>query len=574
MHEGPTRWWLRILVWLALALAITAPAGLHPWSQLIGDPRIDVWNHVWGYWFVSDALSRLQLPFTTTMIGAPDGGTLYFIDCVGAVLASPLTLLAGPAFAYNVTVITRVAMAGLATQLLSDELTGPGRHGWLAGLAYMSSPFLLCELANGISEVVAVGWLPLTLWTALRATRLRSRASWVLLGLVQGFSSMVSFYYGLATAVLVVLALVVALAPGILRTKRVEASLARGLALAAAIALALAIPHWVLFQATLAAPDALVRRPMGLENMLLEHNAVDPRVYIWPGNFQSVDLLAEYGESFIHTSYLRWSVIILAAWGCWKGGWRLASWLLLAATAMFMGLGNYLWLDGDWVELPGGALVSLPFGWIRAVLPQVAITHPLRLSTGAHAVLAVAAGFGAHRMSALLGARWHRVGFLALAALVVAETLWGSAASWPIPRSSTSIQDIYADVDDGLVLDLPAEVGTSMETSRYFWYQTLHERPIPYTPDARAGSARDRVTFEALQRVEDRVPAHGQVPALPEAAVGHMRRTYAMIVVHQDLERRAGLEGTYRSTLTPAFGEPRELGDKLVWVLSPSSAAP
>jgi len=122
-----------------------------------------------------------------------------------------------------------------------------------------------------------------------------------------------------------------------------------------------------------------------------------------------------------------------------------------------------------------------------------------------------------------------------------------------------------------MVLDLPAEVGTTMETSIYFWNQTAHGRPIPYTPDVRMGSARDIDTFKAFQGV----PSPGgnahvilEQPAVPDAAtVSHIKETYGMIVLHPDLEAKADLSPSYTEVLTPAFGAPEEVDGLKIWRL-------
>ena len=86
------------------------------------------------------------------------------------------------------------------------------------------------------------------------------------------------------------------------------------------------------------------------------------------------------------------------------------------------------------------------------------------------------------------------------------------------------------------MLDLPAEVGTSMETSRYFWFQSKHAKPIPYTPDARLGSTRDLQTFKNFMG-----DGMKEVPQnLDELSIVHMRGVYQQIVVHPDLDETKG----------------------------------
>ena len=107
-------------------------------------------------------------PLDTTLVGAPNGGSLYFIDTPGAFFALPITHFFGPAIAYNSILIIRIALSALGAQLLTQSLSRRGIHTWIAGLAYASTPFLLCELNNGISEVCAIEWIPFAFWAAVR----------------------------------------------------------------------------------------------------------------------------------------------------------------------------------------------------------------------------------------------------------------------------------------------------------------------------------------------------------------------------------------------------------------------
>ncbi len=552
---------LRLLGWAAVALLVTAPVALAPGASLIGDPDIDVWNHAWGYWWVARAIGGGALPFHTDLVGGPGGGTLWFIDTPGAIFALPLTWAFGPAVAYNGTLIARIAWAGFGAEQLARALDDDPWAGRVAGLAYMTAPFLLCELANGISEVCATGWLPLTLWAAWRALRDGRMASWARLGLLQGLTSVVTFYYGLTSALLVTALVVGIVAMRWRAGERPGPRLLGGLALAAGVGALLVVPHWLAFRESLSAPDALIRRSADLNLALMAHNAVDPRIYVVPGGFQSVDLAAVYGEPFVHTGYLRWAVLGLA--GVAIATARSArGWAGLAALSLLLGLGPYLWWGGEWATV-GGRLISLPFGWLRAALPQLAITHPLRLSLGAQAVACALAGVGAVRL-----ARGRTGLVVALAALCALEGLFGGAAAWPIPRAPASVPGVFAEDGGGMVLELPAEVGTTMATSRYFWHQTAHGRPIPWTPDARLGSARDPETLHGLVQPMDPRRPGPERPRTPDArTVARLREVYGLVVVHTDLEAEAGLGSSYVDALTPALGLPERDGPRAIWRL-------
>jgi hypothetical protein len=553
----------RIFIWLVFAIALCWPVAFSS-DLLIGDPQIDVWNHAWGYWYVYQSLMEGNFPLDTTLVGAPRGGSLYFIDTPGAFFALPITHFFGAAVAYNWILIIRIALSGLGAQLLAQSLSRRGIHTWLAGIAYASTPFLVCELNNGISEVCAIEWIPFALWASIRVLRTNRYRDWVLLGVMQGLASSATFYYGLASALvlcpLFVYALITRFFTGRFLTRYIIGTL-----ISISTALIVFFPHGYSFWTSIHKDDRLVIRDVSLHDQLLRHNAVDPSIFFTPGNFQSVNLLQEYGEPFVHTGYLRWSIIILSLIAVFTLR-KIRPFFIIGLLSLLLGMGSYLWYDGEWVRLFDGQLLSLPFDWLRQILPQIAITHPLRLSIGAQALFCAfaAVGFGV-----ILKKYPYPTLIIPLSLFVVGETLFASAASWPLHTSEAQISDLYEKADQRAVLDLPAEVGTSMKTSRYFWYQTIHKSPIPYTPDVRLGSAKDPITFANFIGSD----GFSENPRVPKGTlVEHMKQTYGLIVLHPELD--FDLSKKYLKALTPAFGKPKEHKNGMIYWLLEESDAP
>ena len=548
-------------IWLVAAIVICLPTSVSFSSRLLGDPQIDVWNHAWGYWFVFQSLADLTLPFETDLIGAPGGGTLYYIDTPGALAALPITAIFGPAVGYNMLLLFRLTLSALGTQLLTEELSEKGWHSWVAGFGALTLPFLLCELNNGISEVCDIEWGIFALWATARylKTGLRKHALWI--GFFQGMTIMATFYYGLAIGILLVFLLGQKIIRASIQEKKLHASLVDSL-LAAGISILVAFPSAFAFWSSLQSDSRLVLRDTSLNVQLLRHNAVDPRIYFHWGAFQSVNLQEEYGEPFIHTAYLRWSLFPFA----FAIGWlkkELRVWLITLLLSLALGMGSYLWWGGEWL-LIGGQMVSLPFEWLRALLPQIAITHPLRLSIGGQ-IICIAMGL----------AGWNELGkrldltpkiFLPVIGIIIGlEGLFGSSVSYPIHSSNAQIPDFYQLKDDRGVLDLPAEAGTSMRTSQYFWYQSKHQRPIPYTPDARIGSTRDLETFKNFMG-DGMIEQPGRIST--ESAL-HIRDTYQLIAVHSAIDEEKS--ALYLEVFTEAFGEPQQEDSHWYWSLEPLS---
>ena len=518
-----------------------------------------MWNHAWGYWYVYSQLSAGSFPLYTELVGAPEGGSLYFIDTPGAIIAYPITALFGPAVGYNFILLLRVTLAGLGAQLLCEELWKKTPASYVAGAAYASTPFLLCELSNGISEVCAVQWIPLTLWSIARALRRNWWRDWMLVGFFQACTSIATFYYGLATALLLVVLVILTLLRYLLAGRPITKLFFQS-GFAGLFSALIFLPHGLMFWESIHREDRLVRRDTSLNEQLLRHNAVDPQVYFTPGTYQSVDLQQEYGEPFLHTGYLRWTVILLAILVLFRIP-KLHKWGVLAVFSLLMGLGSYLWIDGSWY-LHNAQAISLPFDWLRQVLPQIAITHPLRLSIGGQAIMCAIAGIGAAKILAKAPEKARGFVLCTMLIAVCAESLFASLAIWPIPTSPAEVPAVYQKADERGVLDLPAEVGTSMKTSQYFWMQTLHQSPIPYSPDIRVGSARDKETFSSFIGT-DGISEQPRTPR--EKIIRHMKETYGLIVLHPELD--SDLSAAYIEALSPAFGQPELVDGLYYWQL-------
>ena len=547
----------RFFVWLCIACLLCWPIPIYLDSLLIGNPDIDVWNHAWGYWYVAQAFEQGQLPLDTNLVGAPNGGLLYYIDMMGATCAFPITYLFGPAVAYNCTLLVRIALAGLGAQYFCREISQEGIHTWIAGLAYITSPFLLCELSNGISEVCAIQWLAWTFWSlACVFTKNRWR-DWIFLGIFQGCTTTATFYYGLTSAVIIIPIMILWLSIRILQNDRVVNWIVRA-CVSAGVGLLILSPHAYFFWKSIHADNRLIMRDTSLNAQLLRHNAVDPLIFFRPGNYQSVNLLQEYGEPFIHTGYLRWSILFLILLIPFRKK-RYGKWLLMGCFSLLIGLGSYLWIGGEWFLLQG-KMLSLPFDWLRTLLPQIAITHPLRLSIVGQLIFASLAGVGVFYLQMKSK---NRLNVLLLSIFVfTSEGFWGSSAQWPLPTSSAIIPKLYGNQFEGLVLDLPAEVGTTMKTSQYFWMQTLHQKPIPYTPDVRVGSARDNMLFQNF------ISSDGiseEPRPLSKKAQNHLMQNYGLIVLHRDLSPE--MAEKYKVVFQSILGNPKKEGEKYYWLV-------
>ena len=208
----------------------------------------------------------------------------------------------------------------------------------------------------------------------------------------QGCTTTATFYYGLTSAVIIIPIMIFWLFLQLMQGKNITRWMIQAIS-CVCTGLIILSPHAYFFWQSIHADNRLIMRDTSLNAQLLRHNAVDPLIFLRPGNYQSVNLLQEYGEPFVHTGYLRWSILLLLFFSSFskkKNMWVGFSSGLFSLT---IGLGSYLWIDGEWF-LVGGNMLSLPFDWLRQVLPQIAITHPLRLSIVGQLIFSVLGAIG------------------------------------------------------------------------------------------------------------------------------------------------------------------------------------
>lgn len=551
---------------LLLALFVTWPMVLSPRSRLVDHGDIDVWNHAWGAWWYFTSISHGQLPYHTRLLAAPEGGVLWYIDAPGALIGAPLVPLLGTVGAYNAVILLYVLLASVASRRLARALGASATGSWIASVVLCCSPYLLSEIHNGVSEMAGVCWSIFALGAGWRAMEGGGRRAWVALGLWLGLAAVGTWYYGFAS----LLVLATWAFSWLVRGPRLPKL--GGLALAAGCCALIVLPLGWAIQHSIMDPQAIVVRGQvssADQLQLLAHNAVDARTFLWPLGFQSVDLAAQ-GEAFLHSSYLGWLALALAV--------STRRWRVLAAALVvaLVSLGPWLWWGDHWVTLGGGQHIPLPFRVLLPLLPSAGSTHAQRLGMPVIALVGAMAAVGAGRFRG----RWQLLVILAVGADAL---LWGGAP-WPLAcapaldpaaceyiRSQPVVERYGREV--AAVIDLPAEVGASMATSRYLLLQTVHGKPIPYRPDARGSTAAalGLASFRALSllsahRAEHLAVLRQTLSDYPDVELEEMaKKGYRWVVVHRELERGRQHVAETEAQLERWFGPPVVIGSQALY---------
>ena len=568
MQPIPRQTLLRIIFAAAVSLGLSAallwPVPVRMNELLVGHPGNDTWNHVWGYWWVGEALKAGEWPVRADLLAWPGGGTLYFIDTMQAVLSWPVQLLFGPAVAYNLVIFLQLAFCGFAAWILTWRLTGDWIAAFAALFLFEMSPHLLGQAYNGISETVCAGWFPLTLWALLRMMNVPDIRNSAILGLVGGICILTSWYYGLFAAIgSIVLLIWSALRQAWLYDwKRIG----KGLAIAASTAGAIAAGPFLSFRSSLSAADALVTRdPEFVERSLLNHNITDVAAFFHFTKTPSPDLFRLYGEELIIVIYLGWIGIALSVYALlsFRKSRDLSPWIWLGAIFFVFSLGPYLNFGGEYV-MSGSKRIPLPFLPLYKAFPVFdRISHPFRFVVGVNLALAI---LGAHGFRRLLKGRSDRARTAAVFALCLAmwaEYSLGSPARLPVAACDARIPAAYADIrsdpSSGAVLDLPMTL-PNLERAVYVWNQSVHGRPVPWglNDPMPAKLLENRLTATLIQIEATRartIPAFLPELDLVVAARTLARQGYSHVVLHERL-----FPGFKRdqavNLLNALFGEP------------------
>ena len=566
---------------LLLALIASFPLVISPTTRLIGHPDVDVTNHAWGPWWWWWTLGRGDLPWNTTLLATPTGGVLWFIDPFTALVGAPVVGLVGAVGAYNLAIVVSLAIVAAGGRALARAVGASDGASWLAAAACVVSPYVLSEVHNGVSEAVNVGWASLTLAAARRAidapvegTVPKRLRPWLPVGLWLGVTAMGTWYYALAAGVTIGTWVMLEGARG---RRHLHTVPLLGGAFAAILGLLLAAPVLSLVRSSISDPRSLVVRADvdPAERVFLQaHNAVDPRAFVAPLGFQSVDL-ASQGEAFLHSSYLGLVALGLAGLAVSRGARRRI--VIGVVPTALLSLGAYLWWGGGWVEL-GGSRIALPFAWLTWLLPDAGSTHAQRL---VWPVIAVVSALAARGVGTLAGAPRYLVSALLLCDLVL-------ASPWPLARvdvldatahtrlaTLAKAERVAASPASAYgVLDLPAEVGNTMATSVYLVYQTVSGLPIPYRPDARGGtsSAYGLQAFNVLYvpsvaRPEQAEALRAELAGQTRIDIGSLETKGGIrwIVLHKELERGRGDIAVIQAQLEDWFGFGEEAGPHLTF---------
>ena len=185
------------LLCLMLAAIFTLPASLSLASALLGYPG-DNYQHAWFLWHFARAVASGHNPFYTHLLFYPARANLAWstLDPLAGLLALPLSLLAGPVIAYNLSLILQLALAAFFARLLCVRICRNEIAAFFGGIAFGLGPFLLAHALGHLSLVTA---FPIPLYLLALDSLLRKQTpSWkdgILAGLALLLTALAHYNY-------------------------------------------------------------------------------------------------------------------------------------------------------------------------------------------------------------------------------------------------------------------------------------------------------------------------------------------------------------------------------------------
>ncbi len=565
-----------LCLFMASTLLFFSPALFSFGKLVIGHKESDVWKHLWGAWWMGSELIQGKYPRWTDLQNYPDGGSLYIIDPVNALIASSFSWICGLVEAYNITLLLQVLAASMAAWLLARRLTGSSKSALIAGIAYGLSPFMLTSgVASGITETSNLAWLPLALFGLLEGLSGNNSKTHIFLGGAGiALSAIGSWYYGMTTGIAIILITIWTIASGKVPVPEQPAPKWGAPLISCFIAGILVLPSAIIFANSLEGTDSLLGKVDITERQKSSSieflhkfgnfkNNAELGGYVLPGK-KHISVANDVDKRF-KTVYIGLLIFILALYGTMKGKSWTWCWLITGLTMAVLSTGPYLNIYSKLaLNKPYNPVYMLAYYTIPG-FRLAAITD--RLSIAVQLCFAILAATGLkHLLPKGLKGTILSIFFCAAA---IAELIYISPVPWPLPVSSASMpKHVYALNHEsskrlGLIqIPLNRQLMT-LQPGEFFYWQTCHQKPMPISLTTRfptemmANRLIGTLYLCEDKQYKDPPPSKLLIPglrALQEDKFGWINVNLNMI--HPEGQKKI------EKVLTELLGEPTRFDDK------------
>jgi hypothetical protein len=452
-----------LLLFLLLAVVMTWPLLIEFTSSLpagSGDVRQNFWNF---WWWKKCLLELHQSPYWTQYLFFPAGVSLVFYthSSFNMLLALPVTVMLGPAAAYNFCVLFALTLSAWGAYLLLRDLTGDSRAGVLAGIIFSYFPQHIEQTLEHLN-LFSIEFIPLALLYFLRVCRQGCRRNALLLGVFFALNTLCSWHLGLK----LMLTLLPLAIWQLFRPSRPRKGLLSDWVVAALLATVIVLPAVTpLITEAFTSEEAYYRKPdtnRGIDPVYL---VVPPFANPFWGPLVAGAYIERAYQAAGFLCYLGFVPLGLAALAVARRAKGAGYWAGFGVVTLVLAIGSHPFWHGQLYEN-----ITLPFALLQRipVLDLMNVANRFLIPTSL--ALAILAALGWTRLRAQTD-----TGFLMLAGLVLLEYLW-----LPFPMRATGISPIYQQLKNsphqGAILDIPFHQRS--RTADDMMAQTVHERPI------------------------------------------------------------------------------------------------
>ena len=205
--------------YIVIAILFTWPLVLHPSDTLTGSPTGDTGAYVWNQWvFQHELLDHHSTPYFTHHLfggGRRANLSLHNYTTFANLIALPLVRPLGVVTTFNLVYLLMTVLTAYCMFLLGRDVSGSNGVGWLSGLLFAWSPFMVTR-GMGHFSLVAAAPLPVLLLLLRRAERRDSVLNSLGIGATIAWAAGTDVYY----AVYALLLMAMFIAARVLRLRR------------------------------------------------------------------------------------------------------------------------------------------------------------------------------------------------------------------------------------------------------------------------------------------------------------------------------------------------------------------
>jgi len=429
--------------------------------------------HYWNGWWMWWASITGQMPFSTSHLFYPAGISLAYHNFAWLNIAAWLVLRpwVGGFAAYNLSLLTSLALCGFAAFVLTRDLTGDGRAAFLAGLIYQCWPFRLSQLDH--PNLISTQSIPLFLLFLIRVVRRGRWQDGVLAGVFLALTGYTRWQLLIPAAIVGGVYLLCTL-PGRWASRR---RWALALLLAGGVAALLLAPPALLLagQQRIAPVDLVVE---GEEATMQS----DLLAYLTPSGSHSIlgsltqpaydRYYADRSGGRRFSPYVGVTILALALLGVRKVRGAALPWVAVALVLILLALGPVLRVGGRLYPA-----VPMPYRLLARSFVVRLLRFPDRFNMFLALPAAVLAAYGiagalarAHRRG-----RWAAVAVSCMLGGVILFEYLAIPVPFQHPQLSPHYDELADERGDFAVLNLPIN---PQQSKLYMFAQVTHHRPV------------------------------------------------------------------------------------------------